>query len=84
MAAEGIKADSFLLLNVPDEVLIQRVVGRRLDPDTGDIYHLDFSPPPAEIVHRFVLKRAPFPFQSKRSDHSRPLLPLLLLHSVCC
>lgn len=54
MAAEGIKADSFVLLNVPDEMLIQRVVGRRLDPDTGDIYHVDFSPPPAEIVGRCV------------------------------
>lgn len=43
-----------MLLNVPDEMLIQRVVGRRLDPDTGDIYHLDFSPPPAEIVGRLV------------------------------
>eukprot|EP00903_Cladosiphon_okamuranus_P009346 g8912.t1 len=54
LAAEGIEADSFLLLNVPDEMLIQRVVGRRLDPETGDIYHLDFSPPPAEIVGRLV------------------------------
>eukprot|EP00752_Nemacystus_decipiens_P016468 g14721.t2 len=54
LAAEGIKADSFLLLNVPDEMLIKRVVGRRLDPETGDIYHLEFSPPPAEIVDRLV------------------------------
>ncbi len=54
MAAEGIKADSFVLLNVPDEMLIKRVVGRRLDPDTGDIYHLDFNPPPKEIVDRLV------------------------------
>lgn len=53
MAAEGIEADSFLLLNVPDEMLVQRVVGRRLDPETGDIYHLDFSPPPADIIGRY-------------------------------
>lgn len=69
MAAEGIKADSFLLLNVPDEMLIQRVVGRRLDPDTGDIYHLDFSPPPAEIVDRSVLNRTLYrsiPFEGER------------------
>ncbi|CAN0477424.1 unnamed protein product, partial [Ectocarpus sp. 8 AP-2014] len=54
LAAEGIQANSFLLLNVPDEMLIRRVVGRRLDPDTGDIYHVDFNPPPAEIVDRLI------------------------------
>lgn len=58
LAAEGIQANSFLLLNVPDEMLIRRVVGRRLDPDTGDIYHVDFNPPPAEIVDRSVLNLA--------------------------
>lgn len=52
LAAAGIQADSFLLLEVPDEMLIARVVGRRLDPETGDIYHLEYSPPPAEIVDR--------------------------------
>ncbi|CAM9885661.1 unnamed protein product, partial [Hapterophycus canaliculatus] len=54
LAAQGVEADSFLLLNVPDEMLIQRVVGRRLDPETGDIYHMDFSPPPAEIASRLI------------------------------
>lgn len=54
LAAEGIEANSFLLLNVPDEMLIQRVVGRRLDPETGEIYHVDFSPPPADIVDRWA------------------------------
>lgn len=52
LAAAGIQADSFLLLEVPDEMLIARVVGRRLDPETGDIYHLEYSPPPADIVDR--------------------------------
>ena len=37
---EGIRPDVFILMNVPDAVLIERVVGRRLDPVTGDIYHL--------------------------------------------
>lgn len=30
----------------------ERVVGRRLDPQTGAIYHLKFKPPPPEIVGR--------------------------------
>ena len=41
----GVSADCFLFLNVPDEVLVERVVGRRTDPETGKIYHMKFSPP---------------------------------------
>jgi adenylate kinase len=44
-----------LFLDVPDEILVERVVGRRTDPDTGKIYHMTFSPPPAddeELVDR--------------------------------
>lgn len=58
MEDAGIKAEKFLLLNVPDQVLIERCVGRRSDPDTGKIYHLKFNPPPADeaiqkrLVHR--------------------------------
>lgn len=48
----GIRPDVVLLINVPDEAIIDRVVGRRLDPETGDIYHMTFKPPPAEIVDR--------------------------------
>lgn len=52
--AVGIRPDVFLLVDVPDELLVERVVGRRLDPETGDIYHLTFKPPPAEIVDRLT------------------------------
>jgi adenylate kinase len=48
LAEAGIIADCFIFLNVPDEVLVERVVGRRTDPETGKIYHLTFSPPPAD------------------------------------
>lgn len=50
LAAAGIKADCFLFLNVPDEILVERVVGRRTDPETGKIYHMTFSPPEDEAV----------------------------------
>lgn len=46
----GVSADCFLFLDVPDEVLVERVVGRRTDPDTGKIYHMTFSPPEDEEV----------------------------------
>jgi len=53
----GVNADCFLFLDVPDGVLVERVVGRRTDPDTGKIYHMTFSPPPeddAELLNRLV------------------------------
>jgi adenylate kinase len=50
----GVRPDLFLLLDVPDDTLVARVTGRRTDPETGEIYHLDFKPPPAEIVPRLV------------------------------
>lgn len=57
LAAAGIEATAFVLLDVPDEALVGRVTGRRLDPETGTIYHLTYSPPPSEevaarLVHR--------------------------------
>jgi len=52
LKAAGIEANSFILLNVPDETLIERAVGRRVDPVTGNIYHLTFNPPPEEIADR--------------------------------
>ena len=50
LASAGVKADCFLFLNVPDEILVERVVGRRTDPETGKIYHMTFSPPEDEEV----------------------------------
>merc|ERR1712071_473464 len=50
LLASGVSADCFLFLNVPDEILVERVVGRRTDPETGKIYHMTFSPPDDEEV----------------------------------
>jgi len=55
LAATGVKADCFLFLNVPDEMIVERVVGRRTDPETGKIYHMKFSPPTDdEVISRLV------------------------------
>ena len=54
LAEAGIVCDKFVLLDVPDETLVARVTGRRLDPDTGDIYHMEFKPPPDEIKDRLT------------------------------
>jgi len=50
LASAGVSADCFLFLNVPDDMLVDRVCGRRTDPVTGKIYHMTFSPPDDEEV----------------------------------
>ncbi|KAJ1617737.1 adenylate kinase-domain-containing protein, partial [Pavlovales sp. CCMP2436] len=35
-----------IVLQVPDETLLKRVLGRRMDPETGKIYHIEMSPVP--------------------------------------
>jgi len=42
----GIIPNKFILIEVPDEILVERCVGRRSDPVTGKIYHLKYNPPP--------------------------------------
>jgi len=54
----GVEADCFLFLDVPDEVLVERVVGRRTDPETGKIYHMVFSPPEDEEVLQRLEQRS--------------------------
>ena len=58
LAAAGITADAFVLLDVPDDDIVARVTGRRLDPETGKIYHVKFNPPEDEEVTARLTQRA--------------------------
>ncbi|MCL7028443.1 hypothetical protein MKW94_019636, partial [Papaver nudicaule] len=53
----GIRPDLFILLDVPEEILVERVVGRRLDPVTGKIYHLKYAPPETDEISARVTQR---------------------------
>lgn len=53
----NIRPDVFLLLEVPDEELIDRVAGRREDPETGRIYHLTNDPPETEEIKQRLVQR---------------------------
>jgi adenylate kinase len=50
----GRKLDHVLLLEVDDAVLLERITGRRSDPETGRVYHIKFDPPPAEVAPRLI------------------------------
>lgn len=46
-----------LVIELPDELILERNTGRRNDPVTGAIYHIKFNPPPPEIVDRLVQRK---------------------------
>lgn len=45
---------SVISIEVPDDAIVERIVGRRMDPETGDIYHVSFKPAPSEIQDRLI------------------------------
>jgi adenylate kinase len=57
MREAGVTLDAVVLIEVPDQLLEERAVGRRSDPETGAIYHLKYNPPPAEIADRLVHRK---------------------------
>ncbi len=50
----GKGVDAAVLFDVPDEVVIERLSGRRIDPKTGKVYHIKYNPPPegVEVIQR--------------------------------
>jgi adenylate kinase len=48
--------DVMIVLRVPEQELIARVVGRRMDPVSGKIYHTRYNPPPANVAARCVVR----------------------------
>ncbi len=55
--AEVEKVSAVISIEVPDEAIVERIVGRRMDPETGMIYHIRFNPPPAELSERIVRRK---------------------------
>lgn len=49
--------DAVVQIEVADEFIVERITGRRTDPETGEIYHMTFNPPPAEIAHRVTQRK---------------------------
>ncbi|XP_054376743.2 adenylate kinase 8 isoform X3 [Pongo abelii] len=51
----GIAPRHVIMLSAPDTVLIERNLGKRIDPQTGEIYHTTFDwPPESEIQNRLM------------------------------
>lgn len=44
-------------LHVPDEVIVNRLSKRRVHKETGETYHLDHNPPPADVDASMIVQR---------------------------
>jgi len=70
LQSHGIFPDKCVLLQIADEVVIERVDGRRVDPITHLVYHLKFNPPPMDEL---VLKR----LEHRSDDTAEKMKPRL-------
>lgn len=48
LEAAGVEIDHVLEIDVDDEIIVQRLSGRRVHPNSGRIYHVDHNPPEKE------------------------------------
>lgn len=54
LSEAGFSIDSVVVIEVPEEMIVKRITGRRTDRKSGKIYHIEFDPPPesADLVQR--------------------------------
>ena len=45
LSAEGSSLDHVIKMEVPDDILIERICGRRIHKASGRTYHVQFKPP---------------------------------------
>ena len=50
MKDSGVQIDYVLEIDVPDELIVERMSGRRSHPASGRVYHVKFNPPKTEGV----------------------------------
>ena len=80
LARVGADLDAVVLIEVPDQLIVERITGRRMDPETGAIYHLQFNPPPDEVADRVIQRKddtekACVARLAKYHDETAPIIP---------
>lgn len=48
MKANGVMVDHVIEFDVPDDVIVERMSGRRVHPASGRVYHVSYNPPKVE------------------------------------
>jgi adenylate kinase len=51
------KVDIVILLEASNEAMLLRAPDRRVDPETGQTYHLKFVPPPSDVENRLIRRK---------------------------
>lgn len=84
LARAGVPVDAVLQIDVPDEVIVKRLSGRRVHPGSGRVYHVEFNPPAAEglddVTGEALVQRDDDREETVRRrlavyrEHTRPLL----------
>eukprot|EP00929_Paragymnodinium_shiwhaense_P058014 TRINITY_DN29060_c0_g1_i1.p1 TRINITY_DN29060_c0_g1~~TRINITY_DN29060_c0_g1_i1.p1 ORF type:complete len:521 (-),score=92.55 TRINITY_DN29060_c0_g1_i1:58-1620(-) len=54
LRAAGVQVTDVIHLKVADEVVIERISGRRIDPVSGRVYHIKYNEPPPEVLSRII------------------------------
>jgi len=81
MSQVGVALDAVVLIEVPDQLIVDRITGRRSDPKTGRIYHIETDPPPpgVEVEHRADdTVKAVTTRLSKYHSETAPIIPFYL------
>ena len=55
--AKIVQVSAVISIEVPDDSIVERIVGRRMDPETGAIYHTKFNPAPESISQRLIQRK---------------------------
>jgi adenylate kinase len=54
LAEDGRRIDAVVYIDVDDDSIVRRMSGRRTDPETGTVYHVEHNPPPADVADRCI------------------------------
>ena len=63
----GAELDAAVVLEAPDEALIERLSGRRMSEATGKIYHVEYDPPPESS------EEDPGPYIQRKDDREESI-----------
>lgn len=57
LVEHGAPLDAVINLDVPTDVIVDRLSKRRVHKITGENYHLDFKPPPSDVDPSLIIQR---------------------------
>jgi adenylate kinase len=53
----GRKIDRVVSIEISMEEILDRITGRRVDPATGQVFHVRYNPPPADLAGKVVQRK---------------------------